>query len=166
MFFWFFHFFISSPILPPFTCRPYRECRLESDAFFEVLRRFSSNRGCIKGIWGDNSTNFSVAEKKIRKLLRDWIKDVLTRILIAFALIHLFTIMFTLYVNYSFLSLLRVSRPCDSMCFNFWSCLNLFRALVFCFLHFFKHSTWIYFFDIFSLSCRIFVRINYSMWWK
>ena len=55
---------------------------LETDAFIQALRRFISNRGCLKEIWSDNGTNFVGADKEIQQSIRGWDQDVLNKRLI------------------------------------------------------------------------------------
>ena len=44
---------------------------LETDTFIQALRRFLSVRGCPKEIWSDNGTNFTGAEKELRRSVQD-----------------------------------------------------------------------------------------------
>ena len=44
---------------------------LKTDAFIQALRRFISVRGSPKKIWSDNGTNFTGAEKELRRSIRD-----------------------------------------------------------------------------------------------
>lgn len=45
---------------------------LETDTFIQALRRFMSIRGCPREIWSDNGTNFSGAEREIRRSIQEW----------------------------------------------------------------------------------------------
>ena len=71
-----------------FTCLTRRAVHIEdetslgTDAFIQALRRFISNRGCPKGIWSDNGTNFVGADKEIRDSIRRWDQDDLNKQLI------------------------------------------------------------------------------------
>lgn len=44
---------------------------LETDTFILALRRFISVRGCPKEIWSDNGTNFTGAERELRRSVRE-----------------------------------------------------------------------------------------------
>ena len=44
---------------------------LETDAFIQALRRFIAVRGCPKEIWSDNGTNFTGAEKELRRSVKE-----------------------------------------------------------------------------------------------
>ena len=44
---------------------------LETDTFILALRRFISIRGCPKEIWSDNGTNFTGAERELRRSVRE-----------------------------------------------------------------------------------------------
>ena len=44
---------------------------LETNTFILALRRFISVRGCPKEIWSDNGTNFTGAEKELRRSIRE-----------------------------------------------------------------------------------------------
>ena len=43
---------------------------LETDTYILALRRFTSVRGCPKEIWSDNGTNFTGAERELRRSVR------------------------------------------------------------------------------------------------
>ena len=52
---------------------------LETDTFIQAMRRFISVRGCPKQIWSDNGTNFTGAERELRRSVQDLNEELIKR---------------------------------------------------------------------------------------
>ena len=45
---------------------------LEIDSFLDAFRRFQGRRGQVKELWSDNATNFTGANRELKRVFEDW----------------------------------------------------------------------------------------------